>query len=277
MEVLRVRIRQPEAHYGMPFSQVRKLTYPIPPFSTIKGLAANLLGTKREDEKEFVDFMSGISMCIHGRYESLLDDYVWYRNTLESKHTSLYHESTNRILNGTVGHPGGQIPVYVATLQNVELVIYFAHVNSGFLQIVESRFRNTSSRRSPLCLGRSEDWLIFDDITVVELIEQNDYDMVKTPYYTWIPAPDFLANIPPVSDYESFYRKTEGTAFRLPTYYEIREGQRIFTKYVTVKLYEQGFMEGFGIPMDASLGIPVLLTHMNMNKERGDGANTGKE
>ena len=59
---MRLVIYQPHAHYRVPFTYQRRHTYPIPPYSTVKGLICNVLGIKGytygEDPEENSNFQN---------------------------------------------------------------------------------------------------------------------------------------------------------------------------------------------------------------------------
>lgn len=61
-QVLKIKIYQPDAHYRIPFSYQRRFTYPIPPYSTVKGLICNVMGIKSSEDERFKKLKQGLSL-----------------------------------------------------------------------------------------------------------------------------------------------------------------------------------------------------------------------
>ncbi len=95
IKALKLKIYQPSAHYRVPFSYQRRFTYPIPPFSTVKGLLCNLLGIT---DQNYGDFVEGLHIAVLGRYESLTREYTWFRNLSKKSHIDRFHTVSNRII-----------------------------------------------------------------------------------------------------------------------------------------------------------------------------------
>ncbi|MCM8827494.1 MAG: type I-B CRISPR-associated protein Cas5b, partial [Candidatus Omnitrophica bacterium] len=193
-KVLKIKIYQPTANYRVPFGYSRRLTYPIPPFSILKGFLCNVLGIKSGKDKNFEKIKES-SIAIFGRYESLVKEYIWFRNLKKESHIEKFRHVINRIIDYTPQHPGGQMPVTIDTLENVKLVIYIYHKDEGFLEGLQRAVENPKNRNTVLHLGRSEDWLT---IKYVELIDVSDKlndkpkDFFVVDYFTWIPDKDFV-------------------------------------------------------------------------------------
>ncbi len=156
-KILKIKIYQPDAHYRVPFSYQRRFTYPIPPFSTVKGLICNLMGIRDESDELFRKMKEGLSLGIYGRYESLVKEYVWFRNLEKKSHVARFKTVKNRYIDCIPQHPGGQMPVIVDVLHNVNLIIYLYHSDTEFLKEIEVAFENPTKRYSPIHLGRAED------------------------------------------------------------------------------------------------------------------------
>ncbi len=261
-KVLKIKIRQPQAHYRIPFSYQRRFTYPVPPFSTVKGLICNLLGIKSDGEENFKRIKEGFSLGIYSRYESLVREYVWLRNLGKEYHLDKFKDLKNRILDFTPQHPGVQSPVTVDVLHNVELIIYIYHRDEMFLKVIEGAFYNPSNRLSPIHLGRSEDWLVFEEIKLIEDFECTS--VRKIDYFTWIPEKSFLEDkFVNTESYDEFFEKLTANIFRLPTFYTITsDNKRVFDQFVTVKLYEGGTSPPLKCYVDKSEGLPILLTKL---------------
>ncbi|MBE0069223.1 type I-B CRISPR-associated protein Cas5b [Thermoanaerobacterium thermosaccharolyticum] len=271
MKVLRIKLYQPEANYRIPFSYQRRFTYPIPPYSTVKGLICNLLGIDNENEEMYKN-VTKLSMAIYGRYDNLVKDYIWFRNLSIESHTKRFFSKYNRTLDFSVQHPGGQIPVKIDVLNNVHLIIYIYHENVDFLEKIRNAFVNPVNRNSTIHLGRSEDWLVFEEIKYVDLNNAGIKDIIKFDYYTWMPEQDYLMQ--GCTDnkelYKDYFNKIDGNLFRLPTFYSIKEGKRIFDKYIIAKLYEKGSVSIspfdkcylLKILIDGETNLPIFLADL---------------
>ena len=258
MKVSRLIIHQPDAHYRIPFSYQRRFTYPIPPFSTIKGLICNVLGIKNEEDEDFRKIKEGLSLAIYGKYESLVKEYTWFRNLKISSHVDKFHSPSNRVVDGIVQHPGGQMPVKVDVLHNVRLIVYIYHENDKFLEKICNAFAEPENRNTVLHLGRSEDWINIEDLKSIELTREISE---KIPYYCWIPAPEFVDYNFVDEEYEKFFNSLSGNLLRLPTFYSLINNQRIFNHYVKVKLFEGGGFPKNGFYVDKELeNLPVIFT-----------------
>ncbi len=262
--ILKVKITQPQAQYRIPFSQRRQFTYPIPPYSTVKGLLCNLLGITSDSEENFKKIKEGLSVGIYGRYESIVREYVWYRNLNSENHKEKFHHVNNRIVDFTPQHPGGQIPVTMDVLHNVELLIYFYHRDKDFLEVVKEAFYNPSNRHSPIHLGRSEDWMVIEEVKLIP-IENLEYKRVRSiDYFTWIPEKKFVEDeFIEKSNYDSFFKNLPGNIFRLPTFYKITsDNQRVFENFVIAKLYEGRSFLPFSCYVDKEENLPMILTKL---------------
>lgn len=260
-QVLRVKIHQPSAHYRVPFSYVRRFTYPIPAYSTIKGLICNLMGITSDSDERFKRLKEQLSIAIYGKYEGLVKEYIWFRNLSQKAHIGRFNSPSNRVIDGTPQHPGGQMPVMIDVLENVKLIVYIYHPE--ILEEIESAFKNPVQRTSVIHLGRSEDWLVFEGIEVVSLTKS---PARRIPYFTWIPSEESIDHnfLPSPSDYHTFFDGINANLFRLPTYYIIdNHNHRIFNEYLTVKLYEGGIFRGQEFYVDKELEyLPVILASL---------------
>ncbi|MDI1471660.1 type I-B CRISPR-associated protein Cas5b [Thermodesulfovibrio sp. 1176] len=263
-QVLKIKIHQPSAHYRIPFSYQRRFTYPIPPYSTIKGLICNLMGIRDEGDERLTK-IKGLSLAIYGRYESLIKEYIWFRNLSKNSHVDKFHSVTNRTIDNIPQHPGGQMPVTVDVLQDVNLIIYIYHPEENFLKSIKKAFEDPSERLSPIHLGRSEDWLVFQEIKSVELIQKS---AMSIKYFAWIPAKEYVDKNFIDGDYDNFFDGLNGNIFRLPTFYKITDtNQRVFEEYVTVKLYEGESFKKMKFYVDSNENIPVIFTILRGNKD----------
>jgi CRISPR-associated protein Cas5t len=259
-QVLKIKVHQPDAHYRVPFSYQRRFTYPIPPYSTVKGLICNLMGIRDEADERLKKIKEGLSLAIYGRYESLIKEYIWFRNLKEKSHINKFHTVTSRIIDNIPQHPGGQMPVTVDVLHNVELTLYIYHPE--IIDEIKSAFENPVNRLSTLHLGRSEDWIVIKEI---EKISVDKGSLRQLSLFTWIPSLSDMDNefILDKGSYKKFYDRANGNLFRLPTFYNITEtNQRVFTKYIEVKLFEKGGFKAQEFYIDNSERIPLFFANM---------------
>lgn len=260
-KVIRIKIHQPSAHYRIPFSYRRRFTYPIPPFSTVKGFLCNLLGIKNENSEDFQNIIrKGLSLAIYGRYESIVKEYIWLRNLSVKSHKDRFFTTDNRTCDNIPEHPGGQMPCKIDVLHNVSLIIYISHTDKAFQNILLENIKNPANRNSTINLGRSEDWLVFEEIR--EIQPEDDFAR-KIPYFTWIPQIPNKEYLADESGYEDFFKNISGNLFRLPLFYTITENnERIFNSFAYVKLFEGGcFGRKYKFFVDRELdNLPIIFT-----------------
>ncbi len=275
MKILRLKIYQPHAHYRIPFTFSRRHTYPIPPYSTVIGFICNVLGIREQSDEEFQKLKDGLSLAIYGKFESMTREYIWFRNLAKDSHKSRFGSPTNRVIDQTPEHPGGQIPTRIDVLEDVKLIIYIYH-NEDFLKVLKSKFENPKNRIYPLHLGRAEDWIVFEGnpdeaIKIIEINEENKKPFYgRFEYYTWIPDPirekKYIDNKIYNKNFERFFQKIKGSSHLITSFYKIRSGVRVFD-YIPAKLFEQGdfpfyFDEPFEFTVDKDLNIPIFLCKM---------------
>lgn len=263
-KVLKIKIHQPNAHYRVPFSYQRRFTYPIPPYSTVKGLICNLMGIKDNSDERFKKIRDGLLLAIYGRYEALVKEYTWFRNLSKESHADRFHTEKNRYIDGIPQHPGGQMPVIVDVLHNVNLIIYIYHNDNEFLNCIKKAFENPSERVSTIHLGRAEDWVVFEEIKCIEIKQQ---PARQIPYFSWIPSKEFVDSSLVFDGYDDFFKNLNGNLFRLPTFYDIHNNQRIFSDYVNVKLHEGGSFRKYNFYVDESENnLPVIFAKLRGSK-----------
>lgn len=251
-EVLRVKIYQPTTHFRVPFSYQRRFTYPLPPYSTIKGLLCNLAGINSDDE--FKKLISTLSIGVCGSYESILTEYIWLRNLSKDAHTKKYGSVENRTIDGTVGHIGGQSPARIDVLENARFTLYFYHHD---MTTIEEAFKNPTNRLSTIHLGRSEDWLVFEEIKKIELAKKTFRNVELN---CWIP--EKLSDEFHIDGYSDFFKNISGNIFNLTSIYEITQNQRSFTHYIKTKLFEGGTIPKIECLCDAEENLPLFMADL---------------
>lgn len=158
MEVLRVKIFQPKACYTTPLSIKGIETYPLPPYSTIRGMIYNAMGRKFKagDEIEF---------SIQGKYSSIYRDY-W-----------------NAVKFGDKGKE--KKPIEVPTLNDVEIII---HILSNINEEIKEAL---SKPKVYLSLGRIEDLIKIVECKIVTLVEIDLNSLFERPL-----IPSYSAYVP---------------------------------------------------------------------------------
>ena len=254
------------------------MTYPIPPYSTVKGLICNLLGINNDDE--FKEFKKGLSLAIYGRYESLVKEYIWFRNLSYESHIEKFGSVRNRSINGIIQHPGGQIPVKIDVLHNVELIVYILHTDSGWFERIKDAFNGNTKRLSSIHLGRTEDWIVIKEVREIKPVI-GKIRFIKN-YFTWIPAPEYVyyelsedGEKSFKEGYEKFFKNLNANIFKIGVYYEKIEGERIFNEYVIAKLYEGQSFRPFEFYLDKDEDFPLFFYKLPGGAENGK--DLGKE
>lgn len=264
MKVIRLKIYQPQAHYRIPFTYRRRHTYPIPPYSTIIGFLCNVLGIDNQNKDEYKK-LKEIKISIAGRFEYKSTEYVWFRNLSKNAHIDRFGHVGNRFISGHIEHIGGQSLVSIDILNNVWLIIYFAHENGDFLRKIKSNLENPVNRLEIIHLGRAEDWVVFEEISDIFDITKfsvQQFD-INFKHFFWIPEKIWIQP-EKIIDFHSF----RGLSYRIPTFCEVegfqktynRHGYRVF-KYITVKLNE-GVMLNSSFLYDKDIGLPIFLAEL---------------
>lgn len=268
--VLRLRAYQPQAHYRIPFTYQRRHTYPIPPYSTVIGFLCNILGLPGPHAKDVLTNLRRTQIAIAGTFAAKVSEYLWFRNlNLESHNErflpglsgvvkserkskndsatqtpSNHLQATARKIDQTVEHPGSQIPMQIDVLQDVQLWIYLRG-EKPFLESIKAKLETPTDRKSPLHLGRAEDWLVLhptlDWITPASEIPYGNYKK-----FFWIPieyAPSDLKGI---------------TRHRIATFYQKTMGYRSF-EWAEVFLYRGPIYQKIEGLYDQVENIPLFF------------------
>lgn len=207
MKLLRLKLFQETACFLKPFAYKVGETYPIAPFSTVKGMLHAVL-----DATEYIP----MNLSIQGQSESFMIDY---------QKKFMYKKSEVPQLVITDGLPEAPepdtklyttMPMYQHLLYNVEHVIH-VEAEESILQELYNRFHQLSTT---LSLGRWEDIVRIDEVCYVEGSE----DLIEEFVYNQYVPVDFEKGI----DFNG-----PKAYYRLPRKYEICDGRREWD-YVTV-------------------------------------------
>ncbi len=142
MRVLKLKLFQETACYKKPFALKVGETYPLPPYSTVKGMLHDILKAE-----EFVP----MSISIQGDYESKFVNYQ-----------SMYFYKSKEIT---------KMPLNIHLLYNVSLII---HVNAEE-KILENIVEGIKNLDKHLSLGREEDLVRIDEVKFVEVEPNNPF------------------------------------------------------------------------------------------------------
>jgi CRISPR-associated protein Cas5t len=201
MRVLRLRLFQETACYRKSFAFKVGETYPLPPYSTVKGWLHALLDADR---------LIPMQISIQGSHEAKILDYQSYY--FFKKHDT---SEIPIILDGLVGIKHDfkdmtQMPIYVHLLYNIELLLHVACEEEILKQLIY-RLKTTSIHHS---LGRWEDLVRMDEYCLVELAELDSAKPITYDAYI------------PIEQIDAYYESKRFIPYRLNWTYEIRNGVR---------------------------------------------------
>ena len=268
MNLLRIKIYQPNAHYRLPFAYQRRHTYPIPPYSTVIGFLINVLGIWNQKESFYEDGINKLKISIAGRFDSKVTEMIWFRNLNKKKHERRFGFVGNRTINGHIEHPGGQSQMWIDVLNDVHLLIYLGHEDLEILEKIKDNLINPINRLEILHIGRAEDWIVFEDKP--KILSDSDYEFVSHggnyEYFFWIPQKFYIAAPNWNNKANDNY---EGLLYNVPTFSKIegyednfnRHGKRNF-EYVRTKLND-GMIVGQELMIDKELQLPIFLGELN--------------
>lgn len=264
MSILRLIIYQPQAHYRIPFTFQRRHTYPIPPYSTIIGFLCNACGID-DQNNDLYNTLKESKISIAGRFEHKTTEMIWFRNMSKEAHINTFGDISIREKHGGVAHPGGQSPMKIDVLENVELVVYIYN-NNDKLEDIKNKLENPQYRLQPLHIGRAEDWIVYKNISIIEdnKIEFKRRDG-RYPYFFWIPEKIFTLN----NDYKLDWNSFDGLLYILTTFSSIENyethhnhtGKRIYNR-IHAKLND-GKIINTKCLFDNDLNIPIFLGDLN--------------
>lgn len=157
MKVLKLKVFQETACYKKPFAFKNWETYPLPPYSTVKGMLHRVL----REEKEFIPMI----ISIQGDYENKFINY-------QSMH--FYKKDTNT-----------KMPLNIHLLYNVNLIIH-VYAEENVLNGIVEGLKNSDEY---LSLGRKEDIVRIDAVSFVEV---NEVDINKVGKIREIEKPIYI-------------------------------------------------------------------------------------
>ncbi|GEK35338.1 type I-B CRISPR-associated protein Cas5b [Kurthia sibirica] len=232
MKLLKIKIFQETACYLKPFAFKVGETYPLVPFSTIKGMLHAVLHAK-----EYIP----MKISIQGQYESIFIDYQ--KKYMYKKRevpalliTSGLKESVEFDKNLVT-----TMPMYQHLLFNVEHVI---HVEAEEA-ILEQLHHNLHHLDTTLSLGRWEDLVRIDEVEFTEISKGK------------VNATRFTQYIP-IEQKEDYELGLNNPFYRLPRKYEIVRGRREWDYIETMLIPKGTEIEDEKTVFDDE-GLPIFL------------------
>jgi len=162
MKSLRIIGFQETTCYTRPFANKVTETYPLPPYSTVKGMIHSILNAEK---------LIPFSLCIQGDYESMIVDY---------RKIYFVKKSTVNMPIIFDGLPGEypifpdmtSMPLYTHMLYNINLVIHLKADDA----ILSDIYRSFECLDTYPSLGRQEDLLRIDSVDIVNLDELDVFE-----------------------------------------------------------------------------------------------------
>src|SRR5690625_1210769 len=214
MGALRIKAFQETTCYTRPFANKVTETYPLPPYSTVKGMIHSVLKAEK---------LIPFSLCIQGDYETIIVDY---KKTYFVKRNTV---NMPIIFDGLSGeHPTfpdmTSMPLYTHMLYNINLVIHLK-ADEAILNDIYHCFKNLDSYPS---LGRQEDLLRIDSVDIMNLNELDVFEGSHLSNSMYIPS-GFI--------YED--ELSNGIPYQLNWTYNIKNGIREWNRIPTT-YFEKG-------------------------------------
>lgn len=211
MKALKLNIYQESACYKKPFAFRVAETYPLPPYSTVKGFLHKIM-----DAKTFMP----MAISVQGDFESIFFNLQ-----------SMYSYKTKKDKNNT------SVPSYIHTLYNVRLKIHVL-ASQDILNAILRGIENSSEYFS---LGRREDLAVVEDLKEVSIEEitigrgKAEPHIINRPIY--IPRDQLPAGI-------------KGINYRLNWKYEQQNGIRTWERIDAVYVEKDNVINSGNILLD---------------------------
>ncbi|MGI5912848.1 MAG: type I-B CRISPR-associated protein Cas5b [Syntrophomonadaceae bacterium] len=285
LTVLKMKITAPTAHFRVIHSNNPRKTYPLPPYSTVIGLLANILG----DKKQIDQMLAGeLALGIVAKHQSISHEYTWMRNMSKKAHNSRFYSTENRNWQESLEHPGGQSPITVEVLNDVEIYIYLYHSDLTVLEQLKENAFNPEKWINHIHLGRSEDWGMIEQVDIKDIVISNSGSNFKdaSSYYQWMPEPQFAYGVGHhinSLEYSSLFKKMQGTILLVTSLYKIVEVSLEGTspwkirnfRHIPARLCSNQipFLDNFTLPSlytDLSLNTPIYMGLINPVPQKGE-------
>lgn len=283
MQVLKMKISAPSLHFRIIHSNNPRRTFPLPPYSTVIGFLANILG----EQEKINRMLSGqFAMGIISRYRYITNEYTWLRNLGKDSHRTRFAEINNRRWQENLEHPGGQSPITIEVLNDAEIYLYIYH---SCPEVIDNLVENLSFPEkwlSHLHLGRAEDWVSVDSAAVIELpLSNRARDFADAAdYFQWLPELKYAFGLEGKKmneDYLALHKKIHGNPILVTSIYKtitvqysggqskIRNFQQIPAKLFQCQI---PFLDNYYLPdlyVDKELSTPVFMCGLNPESRGG--------
>src|SRR5690625_3175372 len=228
MKALRLKAFQETACYTRPFANKVTETYPLPPYSTVKGMIHAVL-----EANELIPF----ELSIQGVYDTLITDY---RKTYFVEKNTVNMPIVFEGLRGEMPHfpDMKSMPLYTHMLYDVHLIIHIKAEEKTLQKIYEA----FSHLKTHLSLGRQEDLLRIDSVDFVTLETLDLFDGKRLENTMYVPTSKI---------YED--ELNVGIHYQLNWTYEIKNNIREWTRIPVVYFEEGTFISGELIQDEAFL------------------------
>lgn len=271
INVLRIKASMPNAHFRVIHSGNPRKTYPLPPYSTVIGLLCNILG----NQSKIDEMLRGpLALGILSRHAYVAQEYTWMRNLSSGAHKERYVQINNRSWQEIPEHPGGQSPIKIEVLNEVENLIYVYHPKPSVLEEIRANITAPEKWFSHLHLGRAEDWVMVDSAEKAVLMVSARAEDFKnsSSYYQWMPVPNSTFGLNRYINqelYTELYQKTQGIAVLVTSTYRLNTtpyGKGLIRNFshIPARLCCASipFLSSFRLPelfSDQEEGVPVYM------------------
>jgi CRISPR-associated protein Cas5t len=230
MRVLRLKLFQETASYTKPFALKVGETYPLPPYSTVKGMIHEVLKAN-----ELIPFR----LSIQGDYETIMIDYrkSYFMKDRKSSEFPL-------ILDGLSGVDYSYttitaMPLYIHLLFNIHLVIHI----SAKEDVLRNLYEAFHLYDGHISLGRHEDLVRIDEIKFSNLHTVEECDLVHSMYIPKkIIAEEDLTGIPYRLNWTYTIKQGVRDWVKIPSLY-VSRGEKIDSElfHSAIQVDEDGF------------------------------------
>lgn len=208
MKALRLKLYQQTACYKKPFAFKVSETYPLPPYSTVKGMLHSVLEA---------DTFIPMKLSIQGLYDTIVTDYQTHY-FFKTKNTNEFAITMDGLGIERNFNNITTMPIYMHMLLNVELLI---HIQTE-IEIMK-KLKEQIGSNYHLSLGRWEDLVRVDECEIVDIREcTEDYSLR---YNAYVPRR--------ILEYENYF------PYNLNWKYKIVNGVRVWEK-IPVGYVEKG-------------------------------------
>lgn len=249
-KAIRLKLFQESANYRKPSSFLIKESYPLPPYSTVIGMIHAACGFKEYHPMQ---------ISIQGKNGSEISDLqTLYTFNPDTKYESGRHNVKVPTDTGEY-HGVTSGPRSIMVLTDVELCIHVCPENDDDFDTIYNGLCNPVSYMS---LGRYEDTVRVDDVSVVELADTIEDDVISS-YHMYLPLDYIKTNNAQIS----------GTVYSLPKRFTIKtvdSGRKRITqrfweeiikaRHLPVDRYiADDIMDNANVYFDTEYKVPVFL------------------